>query len=181
MKSLVLMTLLAAMGAVSGWAQTSSAPTKRNPTNEELLLRYQKASQVEPARKVVPAKAVEAPAPTPKRTILGSSDVLCFNGLVTLVPKGSIIQIPKNLADRLKYQPGAKLLPWPDFYALNRGWITTVEVSMAQAEGESPLTEDTQKKMVKSGNLMIATYQGGLISVLPLKTPVETSTKIPKP
>lgn len=181
MKSLGLITLLAAMGAASGWAQTPAAPTKRNPTNEELLLRYQKASQVEPTQKVVPAKTVEAPAPTPRRTILGSSDVLCYNGLVTLVPKGSIIQVPKNLADRLKYQPGAKLLIWSDFYALNRGWITTVEVSMAQAEGNSPLTEETQKKMVKSGNLMIATYQGGLISVLPLKTPVETPTKSQNP
>lgn len=181
MKSLGLMTLLAAIGAASGWAQTPSAPTKRNPTNEELLSRYQKASQVEPVRKVVPAKTVEPPAPTPKRTILGSSDVLCYNGLVTLVPKGAIIQVPKNLADRLKYQPGAKLLSWSDFYALNRGWITTVEVSMAQAEGKSPLAEDTQKKIVKSGNLMIATYKGGLISVLPLKAPVETPTKTPKP
>ena len=85
------------------------------------------------------------------------------------------------MSDRIKYQPGAKLLSWGDFYALNRGWITTVEVSRIQAEGNNPLPEETQKKIVKSGNLMVATYQGGPISVLPLKAPVETSPKTPKP
>jgi hypothetical protein len=33
--------------------------------------------------------------------------------------------------------------------------------------------------MVKSGNLIVATYQGGPISVLPLKDPEESNKKKP--
>ena len=31
------------------------------------------------------------------------SDILCFNGMATLVPKRAVLHIPKNFADRLKY------------------------------------------------------------------------------
>lgn len=179
------MLLLSAIGVTSGWTETAPAPTMRDAaTNEELLLRYRKASQTQSASKPAPDTVTAAEAPKkvkPSRGILANSDVICFNGSATLVPKRAIIQIPKNMEDRLKYQPGAKLLSWSEFYTLNRAWITIVEVSMEQAEGQSPLSEDTQKKMVASGNLMLATYQKSPISVLPLKNPPETPTKTQKP
>lgn len=119
--------------------------------------------------KQAPAKGPDPSKVNRPESLIGSSDTICFNGTVTLVPKRAILQMPKNLADRLKYQPGAKLMNWAEFYALNRGWITTIEVSRVQAEGNSPLAEETTKKIAKSGNLIVATYQGGPISVLPPK------------
>lgn len=103
--------------------------------------------------------------------LISRSEILCFNGFVTLVPKRAVLQFPKNLAERLKAQPGAKIKSWSDFYAANRGWITTVEVSRIQAEGKQPLSKETSLQMVKSGNLIVATYNGNPISVLPLKVP----------
>ena len=91
------------------------------------------------------------------------------------MPKRALLGIPKNLADRLKFQPGSQIKSWADFYAQNRGWITTVEVSRIQAEGNKPMSEEFYKNIGKSTNLVVATYQGGPISVLPLKVPVETA------
>ena len=108
--------------------------------------------------------------------LVASSDILCVGGFATLVPKRAVMCVPKNLADRMKFQPGSRIVGWAEFYAQNRGWITTVEVSRVQAEGNSSISEEISKRISKSTNLVVATYQGGPISVLPLKIPVETST-----
>lgn len=177
------MVLLGAFGSAAVRGQAPAPQMRDAVTHEQLAERARKAAQENPVKPPAPTAAKPAVPATekPKRSLLAESDIISFNGNATLVPKRAILQIPKNLADRIKYQPGAKLLSWGDFYALNRGWITTVEVSRVQAEGNDPLPEETQKKIVKSGNLMIATYKGGPISILPLKAPVETPIKTPKP
>lgn len=205
MKPWIAISLLGALTA------SANPPMRDATTHDQLSLQYRKAAQEDPMRKLPAAKSgepvkvgdsekgneptknadvvknAEPAKPAPPPSLLAQSDIICFNGMATLVPKRAIMQIPKNLADRLKYLPGSKLMGWRDFYALNRGWITTVEVSRIQAEGNSPLAEETHKKIVKSGNLIVATYQGGPISLLPLKVPVEetstptsTSTSNPK-
>ena len=64
-------------------------------------------------------------------------------------------------------------MSWMDFFTLNRGWITTVEVSRVQAEGNEALAEEISTRIGKSTNLVVATYMGGPISVLPPKVPEE--------
>jgi hypothetical protein len=44
-----------------------------------------------------------------------------------------------------------------------------------QAEGNKALAEEVSSRIGKSSNLVVATYQGGPISVLPLKAPVESA------
>jgi hypothetical protein len=85
--------------------------------------------------------------------------------------------VPKNLADRLKFQPGSRIQSWEEFYSQNRGWITTVEVSRVQAEGNSPIAEEIAARIGKSMNLVVAVYKGGPISVLPPKVPVEKTNE----
>lgn len=111
------------------------------------------------------------------KDLVADSDILCFGGNATLVPKRAILNIPKNLAERLKFQPGSQVLSWADFFALNRGWITTVEVSRVQAEGNQAIEEEISARIAKSSNLIVATYMAGPISVLPLKEPEEA--KVP--
>ncbi len=149
-------------------------------TQEQLALLYRQATQQDPMRKQTPTKGPDPSVVNRPKDLVSESDTICFNGNVALVPKRAVLMIPKNLVDRLKYQPGAKLMSWGDFYAINRGWITTVEVSRLQAEGNSPLAEEIQKQLLKTGNLVIATYQTGPISVLPAKAPVATVPKTPK-
>ena len=178
MKSLIVISLFGCSAA----AAIAEVPRMRDAaTHAQLAVAHRQASQQDPMRKQAPAKGPDPSTENRPKSLIDSSDVICFNGVVTLVPKRAILQIPKNLMDRLKYQPGAKLMSWGDFYALNRGWITTMEVTRVQAEGNAPLAEADTKRIAKSGNLIIATYQAGPISVLPPKpTPAETSTPTPK-
>ena len=179
MTSLIVLSLVGALSAATATAR-ARAEMRDAATHEELALQYRKISQEDPTRKLAVAKGPDPSTANPMKSLLGDSEVLCFNGMVTLVPKRAVLQIPKNMAERLKYQPGAKLLSWAEFYALNRGWITTVEVSRVQAAGNSPMAEVTQKQISKSANLIVATYQSGPISVLPLKIPVENTPKAPQ-
>lgn len=175
MKNVILICLLGSFNAVAAEEMRDAA------THEQLVLAYRKAAQEDPMRKQRPTKGPDPSVVNKPKDLVSDSDILCFNGCVTLVPKQAVMQLPKNLADRLKYVAGAKLMNWGDFYALNRGWITTVEVSREQAAGTSAIAEETQKQMVKSGNLIVATFHGGPISVLPPKAPAETVSNPSQP
>ena len=140
-------------------------------THEQLALTYRKATQEDPTRHLTPVKGEDPSVVNRPKDIVSESDVICFNGMATLVPKRAILNMPANMADRLKFKPGGKLLGWADFYAQNRGWITTVEVSRVQAEGNKAIAEEISNRIGKSANLVVATYMGGPISVLPLKVP----------
>lgn len=159
-----------------------AAPVMRDAaTSEQLTLAYRKAEQANPIKTLKPAEGPDAVTSTPKYDILADSDIVCFNGNVVLVPKRAILLVPKNVEGRLKYVEGAKLMNWSEFYAVNRGWITTVEVSRKQAEGNDPIPENTRDMMQKSGNLVIATYKGGPISVLAPQIAEESATQTDTP
>jgi hypothetical protein len=158
-------------------------------THEQLSLALRKADQVDPMKSLPTTKGEDPSLSNRPKDILSDSDIISFRGTATLVPKRAIIQIPKNHADLIKMEPGAKIVSWSEFFAANRGWITTIEVSRVQAEGNQPLAEETLKFMGTCRNLIVATYQGGPISVLPLKepaaetpgeTPAETTPQTPK-
>ena len=142
-------------------------------THEQLVLQLRKAEQNDPMKKMPPVTTPDPVKANPPKDLISDSDILCFNGYATLLPKRAVLFIPKNLEDHMKYQSGAKILGWLDFYARNRGWITTVEVSRAQAEGNQALEDDTTTLISKSSNLVVATYQTGPISVLPPKDPLD--------
>ncbi len=151
-------------------------------THTDLTGVYRKAEQADPMRNMKPAKGSDPSIVNQPKDLVATSDILCFGGAATLVPKRAILNAPKDLQGRLKFVPGSAILSWADFYALNRGWITTVEVSRVQAEGNKALDETISDRVSKSSNLVIATYMGGPISVLPMKVaPTETPTANPIP
>ena len=110
--------------------------------------------------------------------LMSRSDILCFEGIATLVPKRAVINKPKAFEDRLVLSEGARLVPWEQFYQANRGWLKTIEVSRKHAEGNEPLSEEAAKALEGSSAVIVAVYHGGPISVLPLKPqePVKTET-----
>jgi hypothetical protein len=159
------------------WSQPSPMGEMRDAsTHEQLVMTYRKAAQQDPMRKMQPAKGVDPSVVNQPKDILSSSDIICYNGMATLVPKRAILNLPVAMQARLKFQPGSKLINWTDFHALNRGWISTMEVSRPQAEGNEAFKEEISTRISKSGNLVVATYKGGPISVLPRKVPVENAT-----
>jgi len=104
-----------------------------------------------------------------KKDIVAESDILCFRGSATLVPKRAVIHVPERHAKRLQMAPGAKLMTWSEFYALNRSWISVVEVSLEEAKGETPFDEERQQWLDSSSKVVVATLRRGPVSVLPLK------------
>lgn len=149
-------------------------------THDQLVLKLRAAGPNDPMRTMKPAKGPDPSKVNQPESLLATSDIVCFGGAAVLVPKRAILRTPAKLAERLKLQPGAQLQSWADFYAANRGWITTVEVSRTQAEGNAPLEPLVQERISKSNNLIVATYQTGPISVLPLKVPEPSNPNLPK-
>jgi hypothetical protein len=142
-------------------------------THEQLAQAQRQAGQSEPKKILTVPKGEDPSVVNRPQDLLSQSDILCLNGMATLVPKRAILQIPEACSARLKIEPGAKIVSWAEFYAANRGWITTIEISRTQAEGNEPIAEDTQTMMTKCRNLIVATFQGGPISLLPAKPPAE--------
>ncbi|MEO7097744.1 MAG: hypothetical protein ABI162_00150 [Luteolibacter sp.] len=179
MKTLCAVSLLVCAASPAAWSETraSAAPMRDAATHEQLVNTYRKTSQEDPLRNMKQIQGEDPSVVNRPKDIISDSDIISFNGLVTLVPKRAILNIPAKMADRLKLQPGAKLLGWAAFYEQNRGWITTVEVTRAQAEGNKPFDEMLATRIGKSTNLVVATYQGGPISVLPLKVEDQTPVK----
>jgi len=170
---------MAARGAAAG-------PVMRDvATEEQLVLAQRKAAQMDPMKNLAPSNLADPAVLNPPQDLLSQSDIVCFGGIATLVPKHAILQIPEAYAERLKFAPGAQIVGWADFYAANRGWITTVEISRVQAEGKEPIAADTRKQLTQCRNLVVATYLGGPISLLaPKVAPPATagaSTKSPEP
>jgi hypothetical protein len=138
-------------------------------THEQLARIMRKADQIDPMDKLEPSKGEDPSKVNQPADLLASSDVISFGGVATLVPKRAILSAPKGVKDRVCLQKGVRIVSWLEFASLNRGWITTVEVSRVQAEGNKPIAEETLDRISKSSNLVVATLMGGPISVLPLK------------
>lgn len=181
MKTMILpLSVVIAMVALMTSKGYAEAPVMRDaPTHEQLALQLRIAEQNDPMKKMQPVTTPDPVKANPPKDLISDSDILCFNGYATLVPKRAVLFIPKNLEDHMKFQAGAKILGWLDFYARNRGWITTVEVSRAQAEGNQALDDDATTLISKSSNLVVATYQTGPISVLPPKDPPDDKSGKP--
>ena len=141
-------------------------------TSDDLSLKFRAAEQQDPMRHMKISNLPDPSKVNQPESLLATSDIICFGGVAVLVPKRAILQLPPKFADRMKMQVGCPFVSWADFYAANRGWITTVEVSRVQAEGNLELEKKTHERISKSNNLVVATFLTGPISVLPLKIPV---------
>lgn len=146
-------------------------PVYRDAESHDLIVRKMKVTEkLDPIKSLVPSEGEDPSKNNQPKDLISSSDVISFNGFTTLVPKRAIIQTPNSYKDRINnHTLGNKIVSWMDFYKLNRGWITTVEVTRAQAEGKEPLAEEVSDNLSKSGNLVIATYSTGPISMMPPK------------
>jgi len=155
----------------AGAQEAPKKPMHDAATHEQLSAIRRQEQTVDPMRKFTPAPDKDPSKENIPTDIISRSDILCFNGLATLVPKQAILFNPPQYADRIGMKAGAKIVPWMDFYAANRGWIGTMEITLKQAEGKEPLPEKPAEQMMKGSNLVVATYLGGPISKLAATAP----------
>lgn len=149
----------------------AQAPRMRDAaTHQDLTKTYQKAQQDNPLKKLKETTGPDLSTVKPIPDLMSRSDILCHGGSATLVPKRAILNNPPELAARINnFQQGSKIVGWRDFFQPNRGWITTIEVSRAQAEGKQPIDEKIVENYRKSTSLVVAIYRGSPISVMPLE------------
>lgn len=170
MKSLIPFALLS-FATVQAQQLAPSAPDSVAPTHEQLLERRRQAKEAAAKEAASQPQQVQ-PTSNPSEankipSLLATSEYLSYGGLATLVPKKAIIYTPPNLASRVGLTKGADLKSWREFYAANRGWITTMEVTRAQAQGKEPFTEEMTKSISTSSSIVVATFSGNLITVYP--------------
>ncbi|MFU8894400.1 MAG: hypothetical protein ACNA8L_12320 [Luteolibacter sp.] len=178
-------TLLAGLAVATAAAQPPAGGQKMEmrdvATHDVLSNTLRQAQAMNPLSNF---KAVEGEAATKvhqPESIIANSDILSFNGLTTLVPKRAILAVPDAHKNRIgKHVDGHKVVTWKEFLFANRGWITTVEVTRAQAEGREALSEATTERFAKATNLIVATYSGGPISVLPPLPPKNDEESAPE-
>lgn len=167
MKTLPTTLILPFLTACLSYGQDAPKPVMRDAaTHDQLASQLGRLQAQDPIKKFTPSQGKDPSVENQPGDLLSRSDMLCFNGLATLVPKEAILVIPPRYADRVGMRSGAKIVTWQDFYIANRGWITTQEISLAQAEGKVALAEPVTEKLAKSSNVVVATLQGGPISKL---------------
>lgn len=145
-------------------------------THEQLVAKLRQEQANDPLRHLSKVEGKDPSKENQPQDLLSRSDILCYNGIATLVPKQAIIAIPPQLADRIGIQPGAKIVGWNEFFAANRGWLTAQEVTLTQARGQEPLADALRERLTKSANIVVATLQGGPISKLQYTPPQSPPT-----
>lgn len=124
------------------------------------------------ARKTEDGKTAKDPTKeNPVKDLISTSDFLSFGELSTLIPKRALLHVPEKYQGRIKFEKGSRLVIWPVFHRANRGWIKTMEVTRGQAQGVEAFDEKVAENLAKSSMVVVATYKGGPISVLPYKDP----------
>lgn len=108
-----------------------------------------------------------------KRSLLGNSTMLASGSYWALVPKGSVLFIPDQLAKKVVAKPTGKLIEWSTFLSKNGSWLHAVPIQMAQAQGKKVISQDQLKRLKMLNKVVVATCAGGPISVSPeaLKDP----------
>jgi hypothetical protein len=143
-------------------------------THDELAQKLRMSAHNDPIRNLGPAmgKVDEDPAKrVTDRDLVKESTVLNYRGFLTLVPKRAVIHTPANYEDRFKPSDDVQVQSWADFFKGNRGWIRTIEVSREQAMGLAPMDEAIMTALQESTQVVVATFKGGPISVMPYVAP----------
>jgi hypothetical protein len=181
-----LFILALLVSQLHGQAEPKKPAFRDAATHESLTEKYREVSTKGPTRKFKEATGEDASVKNKVGNLLENSEFITFNGKTTLVPKHALIQIPEKYKSRINnHKPGSKIVSWADFYTLNRGWISTVEVTLAQARADKPISPELLDTLSKKGNLVVAVLKNGPISVLPPQVEAEAKTEAgtnePKP
>lgn len=141
---------------------TQRPPAKDRITDEEL----QRIKDSNPIRYTREFKKNLDNNPHPVGDLYADSKIIGIGEFHTVVPETAVLFVPEKLQGHILKSPRGKLVLWPHFLKQNLNWIQPREVSLKTAQGEVPLSESTQKSLVRSTKIVVAVYRGFPISVL---------------
>ncbi len=160
-------TLLLSALVVNGFAALPVA----QPVTPAALAKLQQMDPMAHLEKPVAGQAIVARPQN--QSIIKQSIILHDAYHWTFVPSGAVIFLPPTLKERITDKPVGTLVPWSEFLAKNYSWITTQDVSIAQAAGKEPLPPELSAFWTKQDKLVVAVFQRGPIS---LRVPEPTTT-----
>jgi len=128
---------LACIGLISAEPEkTASAPVMR-PTHADIVKKQEEKDKENDKAETKKQNTSDKPlVKTKKRSLIGNSTLLTSFGKWTLIPRGSIIYMPKHLKNKITSEPEGELVNWKKFLHKNRGWIHLHPVTMVQAQGK---------------------------------------------
>jgi hypothetical protein len=143
-----------------------ASPPMADPVTPEEMAARQKASPFAAIQQQQVSTAADAKVERPgEQSLIKQSDILHDGSNWTIVPKGAVLHVPAQMSPRVGAKPLGTLLSWNDFLTANRAWILTEEVSFDQAAGKKPLPEGRKEFWTIQTKVIVATHQGGPISV----------------
>ncbi len=108
----------------------------------------------------------QTPVNRPAESSIVKQSVILHDGTNwTMIPAGAVIHLPEALKEKLNARPVGKLLPWSDFLAKNKSWITTSEVTFDQAAGNLPLPVKEAASLANHAKIVIAVLKNGPTAV----------------
>lgn len=171
MAGLVGATALGQLPALPSPSGASSPPanptqTREVVTEEEL----KKLAQAENSLSSMLAKATTQ-APVAARPSMESSlyrkSVILYDGTQhTVVPVGSVLQLPAGYRNRVVEKPVGTFTFWPAFLERNASWLGACEVPLSMAEGDPEVAKKVLASTARDSRVLVAVYRGGPITIL---------------
>jgi len=102
-----------------------------------------------------------------KRSMFDGMTVLGSTGEWTIVPSNAFLAKSAILSNYVLDKPNGNYVQWSEFSSRNRAWLNSHEVTIGTIKGEDPITEEQLETFAKSRKVIVATYNGSPVSVLP--------------
>ena len=168
LKVAVLCPVLAVFASFSDAAERLSREeliARRDASNERLA---QRTPKQETSSKGHPSRS----------SILDRSIVISNGRNWTFVPKGALLNVPAVHQNKVNAtSKTAKYLPFAEFARSNRGWLSTHSVTLEQARGNAPITDQVRQALKEGGRVVVSVCQGGAISTRVPKVKLATAKK----
>jgi hypothetical protein len=120
-------------------------------------------------------QAPVAARPSMESSLYRKSVILYDGEKHTVVPIGSVLQLPAGYRNRVVEKPVGVFTFWPAFLERNAAWLGAWEVPLRMAEGDAEAAKKVLTATAKDPRVLVAVYRGGPITIL---EPVpETSSK----
>ena len=84
----------------------------------------------------------------------------------TVVPIGSVLQLPASYRNRVVEKPVGVFAFWPAFLERNAAWLGAWEVPLRMAEGDQEAAKKVLAATAKDPRVLVAVYRGGPITIL---------------
>lgn len=174
-----------ACGSMVAQVPTPSPAPSVNPTQARDVVTEEELKKLAQPGNTLSAMLAKATtqAPVTARPSMESSlyrkSVILYDGVHhTVVPVGSVLQLPAGYRNRVVEKPVGSFTFWPSFLERNAAWLGAWEVPLRMAEGDAETAKKVLAATAKDPRVLVAVYRGGPITIL---EPVPESNSKSKP